>query len=411
MSFFVGVMLGVVHPVFCFLICKGQLVEQFPFSSLTLISLVGVGAVSGLLLWFWLGAGWGYKVFSVSGVKSPTERIVWAWSLIIPAVLLIVLPSLSTLTILYVFNYLGLFPVTFFSVFDIILGFFVMWALMNRIQVEEAIRVYPKPVIMLTMIGLFTVFVIVTLYLVYVAISSWQTPLQIQLFTSPLTWLLLLKTIPILNLPEAGRIVGFSGGLLTIYFITGAIIYMYFYYEYVKGKEAVKSGKIIIMEAGKDEEEKWRELKREFASLRGEVWASLPYLDDTSLDILKVLPKETKVRIITGNIRERKKFMKKLEEINNPDLSIVRISLSSEKGREPSPVIHDRIVIAENKILILGTDIKRSSLRKDTLILSFPTEQFENADSLVKLLKDHHCAKTGQLSEKYGEKIEKETIK
>ena len=339
------------------MICEGQFAGQFSFSGLTFAALFGVGILSGFLLWFWLGVGWGYRIFGISTVESSTERIVLAWSLVIPASLLIVFPSLSVLTILYLLGYLEFFPITFFSVFVIILGFFVMWALMNTTQIEEAIRIYPKPVIMLTMIGLFSLTVVVVLYLIYASVSSWQRLLWTQFFISPLTWFLLIKTIPIQILPEAGRMTLHSGALLMIYFLMGAITYMYFYYEYVKSKEEVgKQGKIVIMSAGEDIMIKWRELKEEFSGLKGEIWASLPYLDETSLEILEMIPKEAKVRIITGVVKE--KFREKIKELHHHNLSVLQISKVSERDgkKEHSPVIHDRIVAVSYTHLTLPTN-------------------------------------------------------
>ncbi|MEM1729416.1 MAG: hypothetical protein QXS15_06660 [Candidatus Jordarchaeales archaeon] len=123
-SIFVAVMLGIVHPAFCFLTCKNQFIETISFSGLTFATLFGIGILSGLLLWVWLGKELGHRAFGVCDFESPTRRIVFAWSLVIPASLLVATPTLSVLTILYIIGLLELFPATFLSIFAVILGFF-----------------------------------------------------------------------------------------------------------------------------------------------------------------------------------------------------------------------------------------------------------------------------------------------
>ncbi|MEM4447598.1 MAG: hypothetical protein QW461_09910 [Candidatus Jordarchaeales archaeon] len=307
-SIFVAVMLGIVHPAFCFLTCKNQFIETISFSGLTFATLFGIGILSGLLLWVWLGKELGHRAFGVCDFESPTRRIVFAWSLVIPASLLVATPTLSVLTILYIIGLLELFPATFLSIFAVILGFFIIWILMNNVQFRESIEVYPKPIIMLTMIILFITALVVVLYFIYVSISNWQNNLRILFFILPSLWLLLTKTIPILNLPEAGSIVLFSGVLLSIYIITGAVIFIFYAFRYIEEtrKEVTSNqGLIIVMKAGENKDVKWEELKREFSSLRGEVWASLPYLDEDSVEILEEIPEDTKVHIITGVVNSK----------------------------------------------------------------------------------------------------------
>lgn len=402
-SIFVAVMLGIVHPAFCFLTCKNQFIETISFSGLTFATLFGIGILSGLLLWVWLGKELGHRAFGVCDFESPTRRIVFAWSLVIPASLLVATPTLSVLTILYIIGLLELFPATFLSIFAVILGFFIIWILMNNVQFRESIEVYPKPIIMLTMIILFITALVVVLYFIYVSISNWQNNLRILFFILPSLWLLLTKTIPILNLPEAGSIVLFSGVLLSIYIITGAVIFIFYAFRYIEEtrKEVTSNqGLIIVMKAGENKDVKWEELKREFSSLRGEVWASLPYLDEDSVEILEEIPEDTKVHIITGVVNS--KFKEKIQNLKRKKLRIVKIS----KKEQDSPVIHDRIVVATNKILIIGTDIKKSSLNKDTLILSLQTDKIKDVEKLVNLLKEYWNKKDYELEEQHNARRE-----
>jgi len=401
-SIFVSVMLGVVHPVFCFLTCKRQFVETISFSGLAFATLFGIGVLSGLLLWVWLGRELGYKALGIpESEKRPTKRIVLAWSLVVPASLLVATPTLILLIILYITGLLELFPVTFLIIFTVILGFFIIWILMNNVQFREAIEIYPKPSIMLTMLGLFITALIAVLYFIYVSINMWQNNLRILFLTLPSIWLMLIKAIPILNLPEAESITLSSGMLLLIYVVAGAIAFIFYAFKYAKEKGTFE-GSIIVMKAGGDREVKWEELKREFSSLRGKVLASLPYLDETSVEILKEIPKNTEVRIITGVVDS--KFRKKIQELEREGLKIIKIS---RKGEE-SPVIHDRIVVADNKILILGTDIKKSSLSKGTLILSLRTNMLEKVEELIGFLEEYWKKKDYELEKE--DNANKETI-
>ncbi|MEM4447599.1 MAG: hypothetical protein QW461_09915 [Candidatus Jordarchaeales archaeon] len=69
-------------------------------------------------------------------------------------------------------------------------------------------------------------------------------------------------------------------------------------------------------------------------------------------------------------------------------------------------MIHDRIVVATNKILIIGTDIKKSSLNKDTLILSLQTDKIKDVEKLVNLLKEYWNKKDYELEEQHNARRE-----
>ncbi|MEM1729417.1 MAG: hypothetical protein QXS15_06665 [Candidatus Jordarchaeales archaeon] len=178
------------------------------------------------------------------------------------------------------------------------------------------------------------------------------------------------------------------------------IFYAFRYIEETRKEVTSNQGLIIVMKAGENKDVKWEELKREFSSLRGEVWASLPYLDEDSVEILEEIPEDTKVHIITGVVNS--KFREKIQNLKRKKLRIVKIS----KKEQDSPVIHDRIVVATNKILIIGTDIKKSSLNKDTLILSLQTDKIKDVEKLVNLLKEYWNKKDYELEEQHNARRE-----
>lgn len=115
-------------------------------------------------------------------------------------------------------------------------------------------------------------------------------------------------------------------------------------------------------------EKGWKKTLLEIENLKGEIRASLPFIDGTTFDALNEISSNNKIKIITSEkgIKQefnRQEFNDKITKLEDKFNSIELITLSKETNEKHNPpIFHDRFFIAENRLMILGTDLKHSSI-------------------------------------------------
>ena len=407
-SIIVFIFLGVINLLACHILCSQIFPSQFnsPLVTFSLLFASAIAAAAGT--WVIPTSGRLYRFLDLpKDIENESRKINVGWALAIPAALLSVMPTLTVIAILYLTQNISIFPAVYLTIITIPVGLTVMWVLMNNLQIREAFGIYLNPKVIGFLLGVFVLLLLILLSVVYSLISGWQNSLYFLKIYSPFTWLLLVEALPVINLPDAGQLITTSGFIITAYIFTGMITYLIFARSMIQ--TLPDQAQIIVMEVAKPLEWKWNELKTAFSELKGEILASLPYLNKYSIEMFKNLPKETHVRIITGVIRNRKELIEGIENLNKEGWKIWIRRLYIENG-EGRSVFHDRLIVAENMLIFLGTDIMKDSLKREFYITKIPSTLIGEFYRIRNQLRNYWEIKDDKLKEDYGEKARKETI-
>ena len=403
--------LGVINLLACYALCSQIFPSQIGAPSIVFSLLLASAIVAAVCTWIIPTSTKLYRLLDLPEViENDSQKINVGWTLAIPAAIMSVLPTIATVGILYLVQNIDIFPAVYLTIITIPVGFTVMWILMNSLQVRYAFGIFLNPKVIGFLLGAFGGVLLILLYIVYSLISGLQTSLYLLRIYSLQYWVLLTQAIPVINLPDAGYLITVSGFIIVAYIITGLLTYIIYTRTIIQ--PSTSQAQIIVMEVAKPLKWKWEELKTAFSELKGEIWASLPYLNKDSLEMFRRIPKESDVKIITGIIRDRKEFIEGIEKLNSEGrrIKIRRLFVEYDKGKE-SPVFHDRLILAENMLVFLGTDIMKDSMKKEFFITKVPSLLISESSKIKGLLRHYWEIKDYELKEEYGEKARKETIK
>ncbi|WXG41527.1 MAG: hypothetical protein WED07_12305 [Candidatus Freyarchaeum deiterrae] len=410
-SIYVFVMLAGFNILVCYSLSLQIFPSQFNPSIITFSLLLTSACVSAVCIGIIPTNSRVYRSLGLpKDVKNDAMKISIGWALAIPSALLAVIPTLAAVTLLYLMQYIGIFPAVYLTVLTAPAALFVMWVFINSLQIRPGAMIYLSPKIMGVLPVALAACVAILLYAVYIIIAGWQNSLSFLKFYFPFTWLTFVEIVPVINVPDAWPLVLYSGIIILIYGVAGVVAYLALAREMIN-PPSLTSGQIIVMEAGKPLEWKWNEIKDTFSELKGDIWASFPYLNEESVEMFRRLPTEGKIRVITGVIRNREEFLEGIDNLNKEGwkIGIRKIYITNDRNEE-SPVFHDRFVIAENMLLFLGTDIMKGSMVREFFTTKIPSTLIEESNKIRGLLRHYWEIKENDLKKIYGETAKKVII-
>lgn len=403
--------LGVINLLACHVLCSQIFPSQINSPPIVFSLLLASAIVAAACTWIILTSGRLYRLLSLPEViENEQQKINVGWTLTISSAVVSEVPTIATITFLYLAKGINIFPAVYLIIITIPVGLTVSWILMNNLQISQALGIFLNPKVIGFVVGAFVALLLILLLVVYSLISGWQTSLNLLRLYSFSLWLLIIEVLPVINLPDAGFLMIVSGFIILAYVITG--LFTYIIYTRTIIQAPANQAQIIVMEVAKSQEWKWEELKAAFSELKGEIWASLPYLNKDSLEMFRRLPKDADLRIITGVIRDQKQFMEGIEKLTSEGRKIrIRRLFVENGGGEGRPVFHDRLILAENMLIFLGTDIMKDSMKREFFVTKVPSLLLGESSKIKGLLRHYWEIKDDELKEQYGEKARKETIK
>jgi len=123
-------------------------------------------------------------------------------------------------------------------------------------------------------------------------------------------------------------------------------------------KELILSKEI---EAGRQEDAE-KIISEFFPQLGKEVIGELAYIDETTFDYLKILPKNSTITLIVSAVKDENKCLEKVKEMKEMGYVIKIKKAFKQVGMEKKPYLHDRWIGGENYEIDLGTDLKKDAL-------------------------------------------------
>jgi hypothetical protein len=124
------------------------------------------------------------------------------------------------------------------------------------------------------------------------------------------------------------------------------------------GEEALAGGATVTLVDPARALQQTRDLESVLAQLKGEILICDPYLDSRTLDFVGVITGATSVRLLTEKVREPDKVRRELGALE------IQIGAKVDIRKAPRGVLHDRYVIHDGGMLILGTSLNSFGLKQ-----------------------------------------------
>jgi hypothetical protein len=129
-----------------------------------------------------------------------------------------------------------------------------------------------------------------------------------------------------------------------------------------------KEQKKLILEKeieSSDKEEAERLMERWLPKLGDQVYGELSYIDSTTFDFFKLLPKRCKIKLLVSIVKDLDSCIKKYDELKNQGFSIEikRITKpSKDPAKEGGAYLHERWIGGNEFEVDIGADMKKSAL-------------------------------------------------
>lgn len=124
------------------------------------------------------------------------------------------------------------------------------------------------------------------------------------------------------------------------------------------GEDILTDGtRVVIVDPARALQET-RKLENVLGHLKGSVSICDPYLDSRSLDFLGSIHAATSVRFLTEKVTDEDKVRRELKAVQK------QIGASVEVRKAPKGVLHDRYIIHDGGMLVLGTSLNSFGMKQ-----------------------------------------------
>jgi hypothetical protein len=128
-----------------------------------------------------------------------------------------------------------------------------------------------------------------------------------------------------------------------------------------KGRLLVSDEKKAILIEPSNSIQSMIDLQKYLSGLSGNIYICDPYIDHVSLDILSSCPSSSSLFVLSRNVKIDGKFKSLLPSFTTAGFKIeVRIA--------PNPILHDRYIIDDAEMIILGTSLNGFGKKQSFLI-------------------------------------------
>lgn len=124
------------------------------------------------------------------------------------------------------------------------------------------------------------------------------------------------------------------------------------------GEDRLASGTSVVLVDPARALQETRELENILGQLKGPVAICDPYLDCRTLDFLGSMQGATSVKVLTERVMDEEKVRRDLKAVEK------QIGASVEVRKAPKGVLHDRYIIHNGGMLILGTSLNSFAMKQ-----------------------------------------------
>jgi hypothetical protein len=124
------------------------------------------------------------------------------------------------------------------------------------------------------------------------------------------------------------------------------------------GEERITDTKGIVLVDPARALREVRDLESVLEQLKGAVTICAPYLDSRSLDFIGCIRNASSIRVLTERVAEEEKVKRELNVVER------QIGTSVEVRRAPKGLLHDRYIIDDGGMLVLGTSLNSFGLKQ-----------------------------------------------
>jgi hypothetical protein len=124
------------------------------------------------------------------------------------------------------------------------------------------------------------------------------------------------------------------------------------------GQEALSGTTNVILVDPARALQETRSMEKLLSQLKGPISICDPYLDERTLDFLGAMTSATSIRVLTEKVTDEDKVKRDLKAVQK------QTGCSIEVRKAPKGVLHDRYIIHDGGMLILGTSLNSFGLRQ-----------------------------------------------